>query len=280
MALALLPKVQVCQGVDSRFAEAPRTELSHKCNRVISRQVRRVVEKEIVKPAAKESLDKWPENCPLDPARDLYSLQEAKKSRKRGSHLQWACGFCGKVFKSEHYLDLHMERRHMKEVPIRSICLADYCEVFEVCQVEGRARRAAMANSHQDQQSCQPDVMAKARKRCEDSLSKCFPLQASASRQLHARLSRHWCQVLDCRIRLERHQDVHRDPLPVVILVILIVLVGFLFFSFVVCCVDYSEDIFAALISSRVASTDTVHRFLKVREKARESVGFDRTKYI
>eukprot|EP00435_Cladocopium_sp_Y103_P072072 s121_g39.t1 len=96
----------------------PRTELGHPCPRGISRQVRKMVEKEILKPAERAGIKEWPAACPLAPARDLWAGQERlekHKSRKRSTTGMWTCGYCQKVFKSEHYLDLHLERHHMDE---------------------------------------------------------------------------------------------------------------------------------------------------------------------
>ncbi|CAE8647121.1 unnamed protein product, partial [Polarella glacialis] len=101
-----------------------------------SRHVRKVLEKEILKPVQKAGVASWPQGCPLDPARDLYGHQEKQKQKKRGSTTNWTCNICQKVFKSEHYLDLHMERKHMNEAPATGVCLADYCEVFDVCYGE------------------------------------------------------------------------------------------------------------------------------------------------
>merc|ERR1711920_921120 len=96
----------------------------------------------------------------------------------------------------------------------------------------------------------------------------------------HAKNSRQWCQVLDCRIREEQRKEFHSDLMPVVVLLILIVLICFIVFSIVVCCVDYSDDIFQFLVDSHLASTDFVRGMMKAREKTRETIGISRTKGI
>merc|ERR1712146_94226 len=85
----------------------------------------------------------WPKGCPFDPNRDLFGYHEKQKQRKKpgSAATTWTCGICGKQFKNEHYLDLHMERKHMNETPSEGVCLADYCELFEVCFGEEKWRR-------------------------------------------------------------------------------------------------------------------------------------------
>lgn len=69
-------------------------------------------------------------------------------------------------------------------------------------------------------------------------------------------------------------------PVPVIVLLILVVLVGFIAFSLVVCCVDYSDDIVQFMVESRVASLGCARRILKAREQTRTAVGISRTKAI
>ncbi|KAB7507747.1 hypothetical protein Anas_03795 [Armadillidium nasatum] len=61
-----------------------------------------------------------PLDCPLHPARDIFTLQESKK---RHDSPQWTCGFCGKSFYHETHLDGE-----------DTICLADFCDVMR-CEV-------------------------------------------------------------------------------------------------------------------------------------------------
>uniref|UniRef100_A0A7S0AAX7 C2H2-type domain-containing protein n=1 Tax=Pyrodinium bahamense TaxID=73915 RepID=A0A7S0AAX7_9DINO len=254
----------------------PRTEPTHPCSRSVARSVRKQLEKEILRPAARAGLESWPQSCPLDPARDLYAQHEQQKHRKRGGSSLWTCGICGKAFRSEHYLDLHLERKHMNSTPAGGVCLADYCEIFEVCHGDHRFRR----RSREDQLACNSTHLAKVRQRCDDALARCFPLSDEAARKLHAQFSRQWCQVLNCTIREERRKEHYSDPMPVVVLLILIILICFIVFSIVVCCVDYSDDILQFLVDSRIASTDFVRKLVRARERTRESIGMAGTKCI
>jgi len=252
----------------------PRTEMSHPCSRSLSRTVRKQLEREILKPAQKAGVDVWPRGCPLDPARDLWGKHEKQKSRKRSSGTQWSCGICGKSFKSEHYIDLHMERKHMNETPRGGVCIADYCEWFDTCQGETRLKKK------KGEPACDNKTMAQARSSCEEAMIKCFPLDQPESRKLNAKFTKELCRVLDCRIREEQKKEHHMDMMPVVVLMILIILVCFMFFSLMVCCVDYSDDILQALVESGLASTSLVKKLTKARNEVRKPLGYDRTKSI
>ncbi|KAF4727640.1 hypothetical protein FOZ63_016167, partial [Perkinsus olseni] len=82
----------------------------HRCNRGISRTVRKILDRNVL-PGLPEPL----QTCVLSPGNDIWSPHEQAKvwNRAKQSAATWQCGVCGKVFKSEHYLDLHMESKHM-----------------------------------------------------------------------------------------------------------------------------------------------------------------------
>lgn len=225
-------------------------------------------------------MDKWEAGCPFDPKQDIYGFHEKQKSRKKSggssASAQWTCGICGKTFKSEHYIDLHLERKHMNETPKdQPTCLADYCEVFEMCHGDSRWSQARMRNA-----VCDNQTLAVARRRCEGALSKCFPLDNEEARKLHAQYSRQYCQVLDCRIRGERKKEHEEALVPVIVILIFVILICFAVFAIVVCCVDYSDDILEALQESGLASVECVKRCRRKREETRSTMAFDRTKAI
>lgn len=164
----------------------------------------------------------------------------------------------------------------MNETPGDGVCLAEYCEVFEVCHGASPAPRQKIG----EQEICQPEALANARKLCEEAVSQCFPFSSEVTRRLHGEILRKWCNVLDCKIRAERRKDEQSQMMPVIVLLILIVLVGFLMFSLMVCCVDYSEDIFAFMQDSGLSSFGCIKRLVQTRETTRQAVGMDRTKCI
>jgi hypothetical protein len=58
--------------------------------------------------------EELPQNCPFHPAYNIFRSQEAKKTKV--SRSEWKCGFCGKRFKSEFYLDRHMTNKHVDKL--------------------------------------------------------------------------------------------------------------------------------------------------------------------
>jgi len=257
--------------------EIPRTELALPCSRPISRLVRKQLEKEILQPASRAGHHSWPTGCPLEPGKDLFAHHESQKSRKRpgGSGATWTCSICGKTFVNEHYLDLHLENKHMNETTEEHVCLADYCEVFETCHEKTRRPRRG------EETACNETQLATTRKLCDKAMMGCFPLHEPAGRKLHAQMSRHWCQVLDCVVREERRKEEESSLVPVVVLLIMIVFIGFLVFAIIVCCVDYSDDIVLWLKESGLVSTGFARKLFKAREETQKKVGMvDRTKAI
>jgi hypothetical protein len=260
--------------------DPPRTQLANSCSRSISRNVKRQLDKEIIQPATRAGHVKWQLACPFDPSRALFNTHEKAKTRRspngHGGGSAWTCGMCNKTFANEHYLDLHLERKHGGIAPSESVCLADYCEMFEVCY-EDRRRRVRYG----DDENCDAEQLAKSRHLCEDALLRCFPLAESTTRILHAQLSKQWCQVLDCAIRAERRKDLEEDRVPVAVLMILIVLVCTVVFAVVVCCVDSSDDIVMFLKEAGLLSREGARNLLKAKEQTQKKAGFvDRTKSI
>lgn len=259
--------------------KAPRTELSHSCSRSVTREVRKQLKTEVIGLATKDGFNlSSAAACPLDPIHDLYGEHEKQKLRRKPGTpgLGWHCGICNKTFKNEHYLDLHMERKHMDVTPtVAPVCLADYCEIFENCHGESRRPRRP-----QNESACDAKVLAISRKRCDEAMSTCFPLDQPIPRKLHAQLSRHWCQVIDCRIREEKLRDQKDAHIPVIVWIILIIFVGFLVFCCTVTCVDNSDDVVQLFVDSGLASIGCAKRFIQAREGAKEAVGLERGRKV
>jgi hypothetical protein len=255
----------------------PRTELSHPCSRTMSQRVRKQFDKDIVKPN-KLTGHVWPDDCPLDPTKALFTAHEKSKSRK-GSHggggQHWTCAFDSKQFISEHYLDLHLERKFMNETRGETVCLADYCEIFEACGEPAFSRRSRRG----EEEKCNSTALLRARHLCEDALHACFPLSEPGNRQLYAKLSKDWCRVLDCTIREERRKEDER--VPVIVLLILIIFLGFIVFGSMVCCVDFSDDIVTYLQDCGLLPSGSAGKFAKMKENTQRNMGMvDRTKAI
>lgn len=70
---------------------------------------------------------KLPLECPFHPMRDIFYPQEAAKRQFRPS--QWTCGFCGKSFYLEKYLDLHFDNRHRNKINMVITCAVIFVNV-------------------------------------------------------------------------------------------------------------------------------------------------------
>lgn len=106
---------------------------SIQCSRDQSRTVRKIVQSKLT-PIFEKYNVAMPIECPFHPHRDLFYPQEQAKIRYRPT--QFTCGFCGKSFYEEKFLDLHYDNRHKEKVNHAedAICLADYCDILR-CDV-------------------------------------------------------------------------------------------------------------------------------------------------
>ena len=100
------------------------------CSRSDSRLVRRYLEAEIwPRLKATDVAGSLPSECPLNPRLDMYLAQEKKKVKK--SKNEYKCGICGKIFRTEYYLDKHMDLKHGDHIDTEmDTCLADFCQIF------------------------------------------------------------------------------------------------------------------------------------------------------
>ncbi|XP_059615290.1 uncharacterized protein LOC132260912 [Phlebotomus argentipes] len=103
------------------------------CSRESARVVRKIVQSKWL-PILDKYQVKMPLECPFHPLRDIFGPQNAVKKQNRPS--QWTCGFCGKSFYEEKFLDLHFDNRHKSNINMAedAVCLADYCDIMR-CEV-------------------------------------------------------------------------------------------------------------------------------------------------
>lgn len=111
----------------------PPGSVTIQCSRENSRVVRKIVQSKLT-PIFQKYQVELPLECPFHPSRDLFAPQESAKVRHRPT--QFTCGFCGKNFYEEKFLDLHFDNRHRGRVNHAedAICLADYCDIMR-CDV-------------------------------------------------------------------------------------------------------------------------------------------------
>lgn len=171
---------------------------SQACSREQSRRVRHFVDTVLMAKFTKSfkyDLEKLPATCLLNPERDLFREQE--KHKLQSSTHQWDCLACGKKFKSEFYLDRHMQLHHPEKLrngtdSNGAVCLGDMCPVFG-CQMFRKTSVSAgtdlggSVNSyrlHQKEQAemksfdevhtCTQEDVATLKQQCHEIMSTCF----------------------------------------------------------------------------------------------------------
>jgi len=183
----------------------PMTDLTHSCSRAKSRLVRQRFNVQIKKRKGGDRFNAsvpWPRECPFSPWVDLFGWHERNKTRGKAGSREWECNYTGKIFKNEHYIDLHLERLFAKDIPENGICLADYCDVFDFCN----AREPSLSESlSSEPPPCDPAEFEKLKLTCHGIIDKCVPGGEGDKAELNADLQKAWCDALTCEARSEKH---------------------------------------------------------------------------
>jgi hypothetical protein len=112
----MLGRLVVCLLIGVASSAFPRPDATGgPCPRVRAARVRALATEFFRVP-----LDTLPAACPLATANDRYAAQEASKVMIYQS--QWKCGFCSKMFKSQMYLNMHLDAKHEGEIPQVTSC--------------------------------------------------------------------------------------------------------------------------------------------------------------
>jgi len=108
-----------------------------------------------------------PLGCVFGVDRDMYALHEQNKYSENAG--KWTCGFCGKSFYEEKFLDKHFDTRHGDRAVTgqHATCLADYCDVFRCNIISGKLRPHFW-----DIAMCKDDDMGTLMDRCQVILCK------------------------------------------------------------------------------------------------------------
>lgn len=156
------------------------------CSRARSREARQIVEERLIAKAQTYGVQVDPK-CKLHPHTDMLREHEANKSTLAST--QWKCKICGKIFRSEGYLDLHMDRKHMDTVPAEAnICLADFCDILGCRSLEPMAGTA-----------CSPKHMQRRRVLCQHLMHNCFPPEINEQYwHAHELFEHELCDRLTC----------------------------------------------------------------------------------
>lgn len=153
---------------------------------------------------------KLSESCPLFPGNDQLLVQEKKKMKVM--HRQWQCGECGKMFRSEHYLDLHFERKHQDMLlPNATACLGDYCDMLRCPSWIAEVKRSP----HHGDGVCNEHELDGRRHFCQHVMHDCLAGASADDDALFERLDTKYCQVMSCegRARVRRGLDLNQDHL-------------------------------------------------------------------
>jgi len=168
--------------------------LTASCDRVASREARNILTTGLL-PAVRQLGVEFAPSCPLHPDHD--HLLRHERAKQPATQWQWRCGECGKIFKSEHYLDLHLERRHNDTLPAASdgTCLADYCDILRCPSWIGSLRHKAEHRS-----ACRPAMLEARRALCQHVMHDCFVASAIGVDLHHVfeRMDERYCHALSC----------------------------------------------------------------------------------
>lgn len=106
-------------------------DILHHCDRTRSKEARYALTILAWRPLRAHNIYLQPD-CILSGEGDILRRQEALKHQLNSA--AWNCEICGKIFKTEHHLDMHLARRHGNERHNNgTVCLADLCGVAVPC---------------------------------------------------------------------------------------------------------------------------------------------------
>jgi len=162
------------------------------CDRALSRKARKILN-ELVFSDIETSPSQLPWDCPFNPIHDLFFTQE--QSKQTIHNTQWKCSVCGKLFKSEFYLDRHFDRKHEDMLTQEAaVCLADFCDVLG-CEGPSHIH----GNSVVLGGGCRESEMAVQRMRCQATFHKCFPERLGEIPELYYNaFNEQICERLSC----------------------------------------------------------------------------------
>lgn len=113
--------------IDSSVAE----HILLHCDRTRSKEARYSLDRFLWEPLKWQQMRLSPE-CLLAPQNDILRAQEAQKLLMPDG--LWKCSLCGKIFRSEHYHDKHLARKHSNmRYDTGTSCLADFCGTLVPC---------------------------------------------------------------------------------------------------------------------------------------------------
>jgi len=172
------------------------------CSRSLARRGRALVERDVFQRLHPEfkAMEWLPRSCPLWPGNDVLLEQEMHKEKlSRGSSHDWHCKICGKKFRSEFFLDRHLDHKHThgghrtdgNDTTNTMHCPAENCALFGGCfggplthRFDSAEEDDAVMRTMQSwlrSHACSTADMPKVRQKCRSVLSQCFPREGPRS---------------------------------------------------------------------------------------------------
>lgn len=204
---------------------------THECPRTEASQAKAIVEGALAPAAAAAGL-RLSAACPFHPSKSVFARQHRHKALEPKGY--WRCGFCQKQFRSEAFLDRHMDLRHHTEVDGNTtVCLGDFCDILG-CPAAGHHHddhdhEDGHGGGHSSGQASQRDAAhhhgehaAHATAHCAALMRRCLEADPAVSRDVGGetaakavqRVAREFCSVDPCEharaAGLSSHGDAHR----------------------------------------------------------------------
>lgn len=168
------------------------------CDKHAAREARQVVEKVVTKIAGSFGAE-LASTCPLHPSNDHVLPHEQQK--KPVTQWQWRCGVCGKLFKAEHYLDRHLDRKHadLLNATAASTCLGEYCDILQCPSWVDGVRR----QERERPRPCKAGELEARKHLCQHLMHDCFLAapHGGHSADLHPifeAMEQHFCAPISC----------------------------------------------------------------------------------
>lgn len=108
------------------------TDILRHCDRTRSQEARYALNRLLWEPLRRLGIT-LSSHCVVGRSKDILLEQEAVKLRLEND--LWQCEICKKIFRSEHFLDKHLARKHsdVRRNGTEVTCLADMCGVLTPC---------------------------------------------------------------------------------------------------------------------------------------------------
>ncbi|CAK9214698.1 unnamed protein product [Sphagnum troendelagicum] len=167
------------------------------CSRSRTRIVREILSEYLLPFLEPEQYNLSSTSCRLHPDNDIFREQEEKIERLHP--MQWQCGYCKKVFRSQNFLDTHFDNRHSSMLDTSpNRCLADLCGALHCDYFD------SLSNSKRKKVTCKPAVVDRNLHLCEVLANTCFPIEQSAvAQRLNDFFKRQFCDAHTCDKQLK-----------------------------------------------------------------------------